>query len=98
MTVNEMVNEGKVIDIINSLQPDFSEYANNGNFFYWMDYATELDDIENDVHINDDLFVDYLNKHFKTSTPGPKHDARVDVASNLEESLPEQFKGVFKYE
>jgi hypothetical protein len=93
-----MVNEEKVIGIINSLQPDFKEYADNGNFFYWMDYATELDDIENDVHINDDLFVIYLNKHFKTGAPGPKYDACVDVASNLEEAMPDQFKGVFKYE
>lgn len=93
-----MVNEDKVIDIIRSLEPDFSEYTDNGNFFYWMDYATELDDIENEVHINDDLVVEYLNKRFKINAPRPAYDACVDVASTLEEALPEQFKGVFKYE
>ena len=92
-----MVNDtlDKQLDIIESLYPDFTEYADNTLFYHWMEYACELDSIMH--HYNDDL-VEHLNARLlKLRAGSPEHDACVDVASTLEESLP-QFKGVFKYE
>lgn len=91
--MNETLDTQTVI--IESLYPDFSEYADNTVFHYWMDYACELDTIMH--HYNDDL-VKHLNERLLKLRPSSaEHDACVDVASTLEESLP-QFKGVFKYE
>lgn len=88
----------KQLDIIEGLYPDFREYADNAQFFYWMDYACELDVIRNVVYDDDKDVVAYLNERMlKLSNVGAEHHAATDVASTLEESLP-QFKGVFKYE
>lgn len=91
-----MDNLDKQLDIIESLYPDFTEYADNKLFMHWMEYACELDTIRV-YHYNDDL-VEHLNTRLlKLRAGSAEHDACVDVASTLEEALP-QFKGVFKYE
>lgn len=80
------------------LQPNMEDYADNGKFFYWMDYAQELDDIAL-VNFNGNSVVDYMNKVMeKELSTSPKHHACVDVASSLEEKLPAEFAGKFKYE
>jgi hypothetical protein len=89
----------KVFDIIESLYPDFKEYADNAQFHYWMEYACELDEVVNVVYIEDDKLIAYLNKRMSMlSSSKPEHHACTDVASTLEESIPSKFKGVFTYE
>lgn len=91
----------KVLDIIDSLYPDFTEYAVNANFNHWMEYACELDTISVAVWTDtgDGSLIDYLNKRLlQLRSSSAEHDACVDVASTLEETLQPQFKGVFKYE
>lgn len=83
-----------------SFQPNMEEYADNGKFFYWMDYACEIDDICI-ANFEDDTgqkLIDHLNQvmYSKTSDK-PEHHAAVDVASTLESLYPEYFKGVFVY-
>lgn len=85
-----------VYEIIASLQPDFKEFADNTQYHYWMDYACELDVLE--VVAGDNL-VGHLNERMaKLASSRAEHQACVDVASTLEEALPEKYKGVFKYE
>lgn len=87
----------KIIDIIDNLQPDFSEYADGMSFEYWMDYACELDEIADLVYKEEDV-VAYLNTQMSRLFSGsPQHHACTDVASSLEESFDE-YMGVFKYE
>lgn len=96
-----MINEDKVIAIVASLYPDFTEYADNSKFFYLMDYACQLDVIQETVDRfpDKDVLKEMLNTKISTLRSGSaEHDACVDVASNLEEAMPDQFKGVFKYE
>lgn len=82
--------------IIESLYPTFDEYADNSMFHHWMEYACELDMIL--YHYNDDLINHINTRLLKLRAGSPEHDACVDVASTLEETIPNQFKGVFKYE
>lgn len=102
MMVNAMVND-TTLSIIESLYPDFNEYANNERFFHWMDYACELDVLLATAYAEESDFgiglVEMLNSKIKGLRAGSaEHDACVDVASTLEESLPTHFKGKFKYE
>jgi hypothetical protein len=94
-----MVND-KTLSIIESLYPDFSEYANNADFYHWMNYACELDVIIASAYDNtNEAITEYLNKRMlQVRSSSAEHDACVDVASTLEETLPETFVGVFKYE
>lgn len=83
--------------IVEALYPDFNDYADNARFDYWMDYACELDILMSAAYT--ETIVDYLNSRLlKLRASSPEHDACVDVASNLEESQPTIYKGVFKYE
>lgn len=86
---------------IESLYPRFDEYADNGNFHRWMDYACELDNIMHNAWSSEpDALVAYINKRLSEVRSGSsEHDACIDVASNLEESTRlTGFKGVFLYE
>lgn len=84
------------IAIIESLQPDFNEFADNTQYHYWMDYACELDVLQVVAETN---LVGHLNERMtKLSSSRAEHQACVDVASTLEEALPSTYKGVFKYE
>lgn len=86
----------KVLDIIESLYPDFREYEDNSSFYFWMDYACELDLIR--VAAYNDAVTDYLNNNIaKLRAGSAQHDACVDVASTLQESVP-AYQGVFIYE
>lgn len=94
-----MVND-KTLSIIESLYPDFSEYEDNAQFFHWLDYACELDFILASAYdrTNESLIA-YLNKRMlELRSSSAQHDACVDVASTLEESVSTHFKGKFKYE
>lgn len=98
MMVIDVIDDDKVLSIIESLYPDFREYADNEQFFYWMDYACELDDVVNVVDTDDRMIIDYLNKRMSMlSSNKPEHHACTDVASTLEEVLSIKFKGLFKY-
>jgi len=89
----------KVLNIIESLYPDFKEYADNEQFHYWMEYACELDELMFLAGEVDKDYIDYLNKRiFMLSSNKPEHQACTDVASTLEEAIPSKFKGVFVYE
>lgn len=95
--VNEMSDKQLIDTITIILQPNMEDYADNSKFFYWMDYAQELDDIAL-VNYNGNSVVDYLNKMMAQELSlSPKHHACVDVASTLE-TLKPTYKGVFKYE
>lgn len=95
--VNEMSDKQLIDTITVILQPNMEDYADNAKFFYWMDYAQELDDIAL-VNYNDNSVVDYLNKMMASELSlSPKHHACVDVASTLENLKP-TCKGAFKYE
>lgn len=86
----------KELDILDCLQPNFVEYADNSQFHYWMDYACELDVLQ---ILPEDGLVAHLNERFgKLLSSSPEHHACVDVASTFEEVFPEKYKGVFKYE
>ena len=101
MMVSEMMADtiDTVLDIIESLYPDFKEYADNEKFHYWMEYACELDELRFLTGEVDKDYIDYLNKRMSMlSSNKPEHQACTDVASTLEEAIPSKFKGVFKYE
>ena len=99
MTVNTMDKMlDKILDVVESLYPTPDEYGDNGKFFYWMDYACELDDVMSRIHGGDD-WNSYVNQQLKKFVKDTaKYDAYVDVASSLEEVIPSKFKGVFVYE
>lgn len=83
--------------IIEALQPDFSDYADNAQFNHWMDYACELDEIQLVYYKDETELVPYINKKIATlSSDRPQHHACIDVASTLE-SLSGAHKGVFVY-
>lgn len=87
----------KVQIVVDSLQPNMAEYADNEKFFYWMDYACTLDDI---LHIHSESVeevVTHVNKLMMKLSLTPEHHAATDVASTLEAFFHE-FQGVFKYE
>ena len=85
--------------IINSLRPNFKEVCDNGKFQYWVDYEIELDEIQFTFSMGDDKeLIQYLNARIaKLFVWAAEHDACVDVASTLEENLPD-YKGKFKYD
>lgn len=84
--------------IIETLQPDFSDYADNAQFNHWMDYACELDEIQLVYHKDETELVPYLNKKIATlSSTRPQHHACVDVASTLSNLNPLMYRGVFEY-
>jgi hypothetical protein len=84
--------------MIEVLYPDPNDYSDNERFFYWMDYACELDEITNVAYIESERLAEYLNMRMgKLKKDTPQHDAYVDTASNLEENVAE-YKGVFVYE
>lgn len=84
--------------IIETLQPDFSDYADNTQFYHWMDYACALDEIQLVYYKDERDLVPYLNKKMsELSSSTPVHQACVDVASTLE-SLSEDHRGVFVYD
>lgn len=92
------MTEKQEFRVVESLYPDFSDYADNSQFNYWMDYACELDDIMARVWGDTVGIIHYINHQMLNKNAGSaSHDACVDVASNLEESVPE-YKGVFVYE
>lgn len=88
-----------VDDIIQALQPGMEEYSSNSQFFHWMDYACELDELALLNYRDDnDAFVLYINKVMLDYPSGhAKHHACTDVAITLESQLPNKYKGVFKY-
>lgn len=86
-----------VDDVIVALQPAMEEYSDNAEFFHWMDYACELDEIALVNHRGEDI-VTYLNKRMDGyPSSHAKHHAATDVATTLESLIP-QYKGLFKYE
>jgi hypothetical protein len=88
----------KILAIIDNLQPDFREYAeDDSKFDYWMDYACELDEIASVVCKDEDV-VAYLNNQMdRLFSSTAEHHACTDVATTLEENF-KQYEGVFKYE
>lgn len=86
-----------VDDITEAMQPDMADYADDAKFYYWMDYACELDEIALVAYRGDGV-VEYLNERMaKYTSDRPQHHACVDVATTMENLIPEH-KGVFKYE
>jgi hypothetical protein len=84
------------IEVIESLYPTPEEYSDNGRFFYWMDYACELDML---LYRPEDGVNSYMLERLqKLKKDTAEHDALTDVASTLEEVLPSVYKGVFVYE
>jgi hypothetical protein len=84
--------------LIDTLQPDFKEYADNEQFHYWMSYACELDEIRFNNQGDTDALVEYLNKRMRDKLElHPEHHAAVDVATSIESMIP-QFAGRFKYD
>lgn len=92
MMVNVM-DVDKVVDIIDSLYPTPEEYSDNEKFFYWMDYACELDVILFKDGPDRNSYVAGQIQKLKKDTAG--HDANTDVASTLLERYPTEYKGVF---
>lgn len=84
--------------LIDTLQPNMQEYADNAQFHYWMDYACELDHLLVLAYQDDPQpVIEYANKLMATKLElTPQHHACVDVASSLEAQI-EGFKGVFTY-
>lgn len=98
-SVKELMQRAMKRDlIIQELYPDFTEYNDNAQFHYWMEYAIELDTL---CALNYDpspqAMVDRINTVLRTKLElSPEHHACTDVASTLE-SLHSEIKGVFKY-
>lgn len=88
----------KIAMIIDNLQPNMEEYADNAKFYYWMDYACELDHLLVLGYQDDPQpLIQYVNKLMTTKLElSPEHHACVDVATSLEAQMNE-FKGVFTY-
>lgn len=99
MTVNAM--DDLIDTIIQKLQPAMEEYADNSQFFHWMDYACELDVIALENFKSDNTLETlpvYLNKRMKDYPSGHAiNHACTDVASTVESLIPE-YRGKFKYE
>lgn len=92
-----MDNIDKILDAIESLYPTPDEYSDNDRFFYWMDYACELDSVR--YNIGDPDQNSYINQRLQSfKKDSAEHDALTDVASTLEELYPTEYKGAFVYE
>ncbi|AXF53031.1 MAG: hypothetical protein [Caudoviricetes sp.] len=89
----------KTIDIIiETMQPNMADYADNAMFYHWMDYACELDELAILNFKGEELLVAHLNKQMAgLASSRPEHEACVDVASSIETLIP-QFAGRFVYE
>ncbi|MNC20729.1 hypothetical protein D3C75_686920 [compost metagenome] len=91
-------NIDTVLSVIESLYPTSDEYSDNAKFYHWLDYACELDYLLNQS-VEDFDMGSYINTRLAQLVKDtPQHNALTDVASNLEEALPTEYKGVFKYE
>lgn len=78
-----MSDKEKVLDIIDSLQPA-DEYNDNHMFYYWMDYACELDSLALEVY--GDQGKAYCEKRLQSLTDGsPEHHALTDVLLTTKE-------------
>lgn len=85
-----------VTKIVDAMQPDMADYADNAQFIYWMNYATELDIIADTVSKDEDV-VAYINKQIDYYASGQaQHHACVDVATTLE-SISPKHRGLFVY-
>jgi hypothetical protein len=85
--------------VIDSLQPDMVDFADNEMFMYWMNYGDELADIAvvNSRYTQDEL-VSYLNHVMRTEfSTNERHHAATDVAQTLETLYPATFANVFVY-
>lgn len=93
-----MDRKEKIAIIIDSLQPNMGEYADNAKFHYWMEYACKLDELTILGYQDDkSVIVEHMNTVLKEKLElTPEHHACVDVASTLESQMDE-FKGVFTY-
>lgn len=80
MTVTD---KEKILDIIESLQPG-DEYNDDTMFYYWMDYACELDSLALEVY--GDQGKAYCEKRLQSLTGGsPEHHALIDVMLTTKE-------------
>lgn len=76
-------NKEKLLDIIDSLQPITEEYADNERFFYWMDYACELDVLS--ILVYGDSAMSYLKERLQKGLGGPELDAVNDFVLTANE-------------
>lgn len=94
LTMNvEMVN-----NVVQCLQPDMREYADNEAMMRWIDYAVWLDEFlfiaaeEGCVEL-----VEALNKVMRDElSTSVKHEVAVDIASTLQ-NLHSEFRGKFVF-
>lgn len=84
--------------IIEKLQPSMQEYADNAQFYHWMDYACELDDLALLNYADDkESFISHINKRMSGyPSAHALHHACCDVASTVESLVPE-YRGLFVY-
>lgn len=73
-----------ILNIIESLQPG-DEYNDNAMFYYWMDYACELDSLALEVY--GDQGKAYCEKRLQSLADGsPEHDALTDVMLTIQQN------------
>jgi hypothetical protein len=89
----------KVKIVIDALQPDMVDFADNEMFTYWMTYGEELDDIMVvNVRYGTDELISYLNHVMRTEfSTNERHHAATDVAQTLQTLYPATFANVFVY-
>lgn len=78
------MSKEKILDIIKSLLPG-DEYNDDTMFFYWMDYACELDSLALEVH--GDQGKAYCEKRLQSLSDGsPEHHALTDVMLTIQQN------------
>lgn len=85
--------------VIDALQPDMVDFADNEMFTYWMNYGEELDDIAvvNARYETGEL-ISYLNHVMRTEfSTNERHHAATDVAQTLQSLYPTTFANAFVY-
>lgn len=85
--------------VIDALQPDMVDFADNEMFMYWMNYGEELADIAvvNNHYTTGEL-VSYLNHVMSVEfSTNERHHAATDVAQTLESLYPTTFANAFVY-
>jgi len=73
----EKIRSG-ILDIIDSLQPDPTDYDDNTRFYHWLEYACELDELSFAVY--DGKGKEFVTKRLTQLNEGSaQHDAITDV-------------------
>lgn len=85
--------------VIDALQPDMVDFADNEMFKYWLAYGEELDDITVvNARFTTDELVSYLNHVMRVEfSTNERHHAATDVAQTLESLYPNTFANAFVY-